>query len=114
MRDDPRGKSRWFEGSVNPDREHIRICVGDDWEPIALIAPVSEAEFAAEFLIDSAKDPSAEEARDMVRAELDFYLNEKDELRPWAYAVYHCGTTSNVYSSVHWEHHRPGADGPVT
>jgi hypothetical protein len=36
------------------------------------------------------------------KADLDFFLVEKGESDPWAYALYHCGTSSNVYSSVHW------------
>lgn len=114
MRDDPGVKSRWLEGLVDPEREHIRLCVGDEWEPVALVAPVGEAGFAVEFLIDPTKDPSAAEAVDAVRGELDFYLVEKNERWPWAYAVYHCSTSANLYSSVHWEHHLPGGPGRIS
>jgi len=37
-----------------------------------------------------------------VTRELNFYLIEKGEDNPWAYAKYHCSTASNIYSSVHW------------
>ena len=113
MRDDPRVRSRWREGPVDAGREHIRLCFGDDREPIALVAPVGEREFNVEFLIDQEGDPSAAEALVAVRRELDFYLVEKNESHPWEYAVHHCATASNLYSSVHWEHNLPGGSGPV-
>ena len=47
-------------------------------------------------------DPAHREAAEAVAKELDFYLVEKGEVDPWVYAAYHCGTTSNVYSDVHW------------
>lgn len=40
--------------------------------------------------------------------ELNFYLVEKGEKDPWQYAIYHCGTASNIYSDVHWGYF-PGA-----
>jgi hypothetical protein len=43
--------------------------------------------------------------------ELDFYLVEKLERDPWAYAVYHCGTGANMYSRVHWSYFPTGAQG---
>jgi hypothetical protein len=48
-----------------------------------------------------------------VRSELDFYLVEHpkefpDTGHPWEYAIYHCGTASNVYSSVHWSYFSAG------
>jgi hypothetical protein len=37
-----------------------------------------------------------------VEREISYYLLELNESDPWAYAQYHCGTASNVYSDVHW------------
>ncbi len=37
-----------------------------------------------------------------VRKESHFYLVQRGESDPWAYAQYHCGTSANIYSNVHW------------
>ena len=37
-----------------------------------------------------------------VEKEIKFYLIEKGEENPWAYAIYHCSTVANVHSKVHW------------
>ncbi len=42
------------------------------------------------------------------KTELNFYLVEKGEPDPWAYAKYHCTTASNLYSSVHWSYYPEG------
>jgi hypothetical protein len=42
---------------------------------------------------------------------LDFYLVERRERNPWAYAIYHCGTGSNMYSKVHWSYFPSGRQG---
>jgi transcriptional regulator with XRE-family HTH domain len=34
--------------------------------------------------------------------ELDFYLIELNEPKPWTYAKYHCGSACNWYSGVGW------------
>jgi hypothetical protein len=105
--DDPSVASEWFEGDVDPEGEHLRLCFGDGWNPLALVARDGESGFRVEFLVDPAKDPAAAEALEAVRRDLDFYLVDTNEPNPWAYAVYHCGTTSNLHSSVHWEHRLP-------
>jgi len=64
--------------------------------------------FPVEWLID----PGATKHRDAVAAvrhELDFYLVSLGEPNPWAYAHYHAGTASNVYSTVHWSIRRSRA-----
>jgi hypothetical protein len=43
-----------------------------------------------------------------VQQELDFYLVELREANPWAYAVYHCGTSANMYSKIHWSYFANG------
>jgi hypothetical protein len=45
------------------------------------------------------------------RHSLDFYLVEKDEPDPWAYALYHCNTGANMYSPVHWSYFPTGSHG---
>jgi protein-tyrosine-phosphatase len=37
-----------------------------------------------------------------VRKEINYFLIELGEKKPWLYAQYHCGTASNMYSRVHW------------
>lgn len=54
-----------------------------------------------QFLI-SRDDPQHAEMVDAVEEELDFYLVTKRERNPWLYAQYHCTTSADVYSSVHW------------
>ncbi|HNS51645.1 MAG TPA: hypothetical protein PKO09_10755 [Anaerolineae bacterium] len=29
-------------------------------------------------------------------------ISRPPDFHPWNYAIYHCGTMSNVYSMVHW------------
>jgi hypothetical protein len=57
--------------------------------------------FAVEWLVK--QDSLAHQAMLAdARRELDFYLVEKHEPDPWAYACYHCNTGANMYSRVHW------------
>lgn len=99
----------WVEGPVDSSREHIQLCFGDAWTPVALVAPADTHRFAVEFLIDPGAGDDAAEAVREARRELDYYLVEKGEENPWGYAMYHGGTTSNlVYSSIHWELRDPG------
>ena len=56
---------------------------------------------------------ASSEALSAVRKELDFYLVEHPAGfpatgGPWEYAVYHCGTGANIYSSVHWSYFQLG------
>ncbi len=39
-----------------------------------------------------------------IQRELDFYLLEVGGPNPWGYAIYHCGTASNAFSSVSWSY----------
>ena len=50
------------------------------------------------------------------KRELDFYLVEHPkELpatgHPWEYGIYHCNTSANIYSSVHWSYFPNGSRG---
>src|SRR5262249_51158704 len=100
-------RASWAEGIVDSTAEHMRLCFGDAWTPVALVAPAGVGRYAVEFLLDPAGGDDAAEAAREARRELDFYLDELNEPDPWAYAIYHCGTASNLYSSIHWEHRRP-------
>jgi len=94
----------WAEGVVDAKQEHIRIYCADDPKPVAWVAPGRDNSFTVQFAKRSGL-PS--EVREAVRRELDFYLVEKREENPWAYAIYHCSTAANVYSSAHWGYY-PG------
>jgi hypothetical protein len=76
-------------------------CGWDGWLPVALVGRPADSVFPIRFLLDRVDETHAHIIRDVTR-ELDFYLVEKGELDPWAYAQYHCGTSANVYSTVHW------------
>lgn len=96
-----------MEGPVDSSGEHMRLCFGEEWKPVALLAPTGEGRYTAEFLLDPSASGEAADAMREARKELDFYLVELNEPDPWAYAIYHCGTASNLYSSIHWEYHPP-------
>jgi len=98
----------WSEGEVDRTRHHIELRYGDvraatsgPLTTVAFVGKPSNGVFPVQFAAPSGQlaEPEMVEA---VRRELDFYLVEKAEPDPWAYAVYHCGTAANVYSPVHW------------
>jgi hypothetical protein len=98
----------WIVGKVSSEEEHIEIRFGNaansggnEWKPIARVAAPKEQIFTVEFLVE-AEDPGVIDMVKAVKKELDYYLVDKREKNPWAYARYHCGTASNVYSNVHW------------
>ncbi|MGE3345211.1 MAG: VRR-NUC domain-containing protein [Vicinamibacterales bacterium] len=95
-------------GPIDRTQQHFELRYGsvdnggwDDWIPVALVARGEPDSFLVETLLDSRAGHNRE-ALEAVQRELDFYLVEKGEPDPWAYACYHCGTSANVYSSVHW------------
>lgn len=101
-------KWRWIEGEVDPTLESIKIIYGsihdnnrDNWISVAFIAPPQDNIFKVHFLI-TASNPVNAAILDAVLREIDLYLIQKKERDPWGYAIYHCGTTSNVYSNCHW------------
>jgi hypothetical protein len=97
--------SPWIDGTVDQSDEHMRLCFGEVSTPVALVAPAGDR-YLVEFLLDPAEAEAAEAVRE-ARRELDLYLMQSKEPDPWAYAVYHCSTASNLYSSIHWEHVAP-------
>ena len=103
----------WREGSVDKQKPHFELRYGsadhggwNEWIPVALVARRSDSDFIVEFLPG---DYDAEVKR-AVRRSIDAHLIESSEPDPWGYAVYHCGTTSNVYSDVHWSYVADPAD----
>lgn len=98
---------RLVEGIVDSNKEHIKICYSEQLKPyantppVALVAKGTDNSFVVQFLL-SPDNKNATEILNKVRSEIKFFLIEKGEENPWAYARYHCSTASNVYSSVHW------------
>lgn len=113
MQDNERAKWAWSEGTVDPNQEHIKLSYGDvkngeDVVPIALLSLDGERRFAVQFIPgwkDTVLDSRA--VFKEIHRELDFYLVDnrglsKEEPDPWAYAIHHSSTGSNIYSLVHW------------
>ncbi|MCX5677280.1 MAG: hypothetical protein NTX87_20025 [Planctomycetota bacterium] len=69
--------------------------------PVALVGPPSGGVFPVQFLVRGERAADAKMTGE-ARRELDFYLVEKAEPDPWAYALHHCNTAANLYSCVHW------------
>ncbi len=109
---------RWQEGPVNRKEEHFELRFGsaehggwDEWIPIAVIGPPEAGGVNVRFLTDSSDDNS--EAITKVKHEIQFYLLDLGEPDPWRYAQYHCGTSSNFYSHVHWSYFEQGNGDPT-
>ena len=105
---------KWVEGTVDTEKEHIKITYGEDPATVALVAPGEGRTFVVQFVLGPGLFISAKQVqhiKEEVRKELDFYLVQKCEPNPWAYAIYHCNTGANVYSSVHWGYYRDGDKG---
>ena len=109
----------WIERTLNPTEDHFSLHYGsaeeqwDNWTLVARVGPPDSRVFRVEFAIDL-KDSRFEAAKKAAITELNFFLVEKGEKDPWAYMRYHCGTASNIYSSIHWEFHigtAPDGDG---
>lgn len=99
---------RWQRGHVDTSSEHFELLVvGRDRDgqrtrtPIALIGPPEEGSVNVRFLIEESEANAA--SIEKVEREINFYLLELNEPNPWRYAQYHCGTVSNVASSVYWD-----------
>ncbi len=116
-RREDRPQWRWQDGSVDRDKEHIELRYGDaakqrskDWCPVALIGKPDNHVFPVAWLIDADRT----DRRRMiaaVRKDLDFYLLQLREPDPWRYAQYHCNTSANMYSKVHWSYFPDGETG---
>ena len=103
-----RSKWKWREGVVDTDDDHMKLTYEENPDPIALVTPGEGGTFIVQFLDTYSKQDNWKEMLRYVRRELDYYLVELREKDPWAYAIYHCGTTANVYSKVHWGYYPKG------
>jgi hypothetical protein len=101
---DTSGPWSWREASVDHEGDYLTLGHDDSGEqPLALIGPPRSHSFPVEMLMPAGiDDATLERVLVDVRRELDFYLVELGEESPWHYAIYHCGTTSNALSKVHW------------
>jgi len=98
----------WQEGPVTRTKEHFELRYGsardsgwNEWMPIAMIGLPEGRIVKVQFLVEPSEPKYAKAVRE-VKKEIQFYLIEKGEPDPWAYARYHCGTASNIYSDVQW------------
>ena len=105
--------SKWRRGSVDRASDHFELRHGSpNRRLMALLGHGLPGELVVEFLV-GADDGVQSAAVADVRRELDFYLVEKKERDPWAYAQYHCTTAANIYSEVHWSFVAAGQSGPA-
>ena len=75
----------------------------DKFETVALIGRGRGRTLKVQFISSStAVGAATHEIEKAVGRELDFYINHTSPNNPCEYLVYHCGTTSNLYSDVHW------------
>ncbi len=106
MKTKPNRKWKWVKGQVDVNSDHIKIFYGDDSQPIAILAPPKRNEFIVQFLVDEVSATKEQKHTiDEVKSELDYFLIELGEPDPWKYAIYHCSTSANVYSKVHWRYY---------
>jgi len=79
----------------------------EDFVPAALLSAPCKYIFTVQFLIQERDEKNKKILQD-VKKELNFYLIELQEPNPWEYAIYHCSTTSNIHSTVHWGYYPNG------
>ena len=101
---------RLTPGIVDKEHDYVELLYGDadklgvsNLVPVAVVAPGQGDCFVVQFTLDA--DELSVELMGMleeVQAELEYYLVNKHEADPWVYTVYHCGTSANCYSRVHW------------
>jgi len=103
---------KWVEGAVDKKDEHIKVGYGgfeEPFIPMALVAPREGNCFTVQFLVKKDDiDPAKQKNYDAMIKELNFFLIEKQEEKPWEYAKYHCGTASNMYSTIRWSYYPKG------
>jgi hypothetical protein len=104
----------WRDGLVDRTKEHFELRYGsaedsgyNEWIPLALIGPPIAGIVNVQFLRKPVS-PNDVKAIVAVKKEIQFYLFDLNDPDPWRYAKYHCGTTADVYSMVHWSFFEPG------
>jgi len=106
----------WQTGEVDTSTEHIKILYGDlnkvvpkDLVLAALLSAPEGYTFTVQFLIDEIDDKTKHIAK-AVKCKLDYILLGLRKKDPWAYAIYHCSTASNIYSAVHWSYYQKNSN----
>ena len=91
------------EREVAREQPHLALAHNEHSATVALVGAPVDGIFPVQFLVSRESDDEVMRrvVADTVR-QLDKYLIELGEPDPWAYAIYHCGTASNLYSRVHW------------
>jgi hypothetical protein len=82
----------------------------ESWIRVALVGPPENRVFPVTWVIEGRRREQ-ERVLDAARRELGFYLVEKGEENPWGYAKYHCVTSANMYSDIHWSYYPKGREG---
>ena len=107
---------QWQENFVDPCMEHMEIRYGDSGRigyaemlPVALIGKPRDHVFPVRWLVEE-DTPEHARAIQETRRQLTYYLVEKGEDDPWLYAQYHCTTSLNMYSKVHWTYFHSGRE----
>jgi hypothetical protein len=109
--------NRWQRGYVDTNSEHFELLVAvseedeqTEGKSVAVIGPPEDGSVNVSFLIE--ENEANASLIEKVEKEINFYLLEINEPDRWKYAQYHCGTASNVYSSVHWSFVEAGSKVP--
>jgi hypothetical protein len=108
--------SKWVEGSVVPEKEQIKIAVGEGFMRVPLVARARGRTIVVQFLLGRNLFVSLEQIqkiKEKVRKKLNFYRVEKCDPNPWAYAISHCNTAANVNSPVLWGYYKGDEKGNV-
>jgi hypothetical protein len=106
--------SRWKEGRVDRTKEHFELRYGSvedggwsEWIPVAVVGPALGGIVQVQFLLEPGDPRNLDIVNDAAK-EIQYYLINKREQNPLEYAQYHCGTSANVYSKLHWSYFEPG------
>lgn len=99
--------ARWKLGQITESSEYFLLTyqrISDPSTKAIEVAKVSKSNndvFIVELLIELASNKMKKIWAAVVE-ELDFYIIEKKEHDIWGYLIYHSGTSSNLYSEIHW------------
>jgi|SRR3989344_2317598 len=101
------------EGVVDTTSEHIKIGYGKPggpYETMTLVSGSDKGNFTYQFLTGKNID---EKTQKEIIEELKYFLVNKEESKPWSYARYHCTTSANIYSPVHWSFYPATGTEPI-
>jgi hypothetical protein len=94
-----KSSSNWSEGIVDKKEEHIKVWYKEEQQPAAIVTKNEKEGIVVQFFTDESTNPGVKER---IFRDLNFYFNELNKQDPWAYAIYHCSTSANMYSDVRW------------